>query len=194
MKGLTYLLILTITSLLACTACSTVNQHYESEQKRQAILAMHDQTLEQVYQNSTDVQAQIELAPGYAVFNNANINVLVASVSGGYGVLHNNRTGKNTFMNMGELGIGLGAGLKEFKLICVFHTDKAMKRFLKHGWTFGGRAEAVAKTGSRGFASGSEGVTGNVTIYEITESGLVIQATLKGSKHWQSKSLNTYSY
>ena len=42
------------------------------------------------------------LPAGYAVFDNANVNVILASFGGGYGVVKNNLTGKSTYMNMGE--------------------------------------------------------------------------------------------
>ena len=79
-------------------------------QKRNNILAMEKQVLKELYKAKPKVRAIIKKAPGYAVFSNANINVIFASFGGGYGVVKNNRTGKRTYMKMGEVGIGLGLG------------------------------------------------------------------------------------
>ena len=57
----------------------------------------------------------------------------MASFGGGYGVAKSNKTGKHTYMNMGEVGIGLGLGAKDFRAVFVFHNADAMNRFVEHG-------------------------------------------------------------
>jgi lipid-binding SYLF domain-containing protein len=135
-------------------------------------------------------KAKIAKAPGYAVFSNANINVVLASFSGGEGVVKNNATGKHTFMKMGEVGIGFGLGIKDFRAVFVFHDHRTMQNFVSNGWEVGAHADAAAKAGDKGGAVGGEILLDGVTIYQLTETGLALQATLKGTKYWKDSELN----
>ena len=174
---------------LAIGGCATTGGSTANEQ-RQSILSMKNEVLSDHYKQKPDVEAQIASAPGYAVFRNANVNVILASFGGGYGVVRNNGTGKDTYMKMGEVGFGLGLGAKDFRLVFVFHSKDSMNRFVENGWAFGGQADAAAKANDQGAAVGGELTVDNMTIYQLTQSGLALQATIKGTKFWKDKSLN----
>ena len=133
---------------------------------------------------------QIGSASGYAVFTNANINLILASFGGGVGVVHDNERGDDTYMRMGEVGIGLGAGIKDFRAVFVFHDQEALDRFIDVGISVGGQADAAAKAGDLGAAVGGEAIVDNVTVYQITQSGLALQATIKGTRYWRDSELN----
>jgi lipid-binding SYLF domain-containing protein len=94
-------------------------------------------------------------------------------------------------MKMGEVGLGLGLGLKDFRAVFIFHDQATMKRFVESGWEFGGHADAAAKASDMGAAVGGEALLDNITIYQLTESGLALQATIKGTKYWQDSALNS---
>ncbi|MFC0118404.1 YSC84-related protein [Pseudoalteromonas xiamenensis] len=185
----TLLQIVSLSFLLTLTGCATSGDASPAE-KRQVVQSMKTNTLNQLYAQKPDVRKQIRSAPGYAVFDNANVNLLIASVGGGYGVVTNNSTGKQTYMNMAEAGLGLGLGAKDFNIVMVFHTDAAMKRFIEHGWAFGGNADAAAKHEDKGAAVAAEAVVDDVTVYSLTDTGLALQAVLKGTKFWVDKELN----
>ena len=91
------------------------------QDKRHAILDMKKDTLAELYRVKPQARSQIAKASGYAVFSDANINIIFASFGGGHGVVKDNQTGKHTYMKMGEVGIGLGLGLKDFRSIFIFH-------------------------------------------------------------------------
>ena len=155
--------------LLAVTGCASMGDGSVAE-KRQAILDMQQNALARLYTEKPDTRSQVRDAAGYAVFTNANINVI--------------------FMNMAEGGVGLGLGAKDYRVVMVFHTQKAMSYFIENGWTVGGNADAAAKAGNKGMSAEGEGYLGNVTVYTMTESGLALQATVKGTKFWVDKELN----
>jgi len=159
-------------------------------EKRQSILSMKNEVLSDLYKLKPDVKSKISKAPGYAVFNNANVNIILASFGGGYGVVRNNRSGKYTYMKMGEVGVGLGLGAKDFRIVFVFHSTRSMNRFVEKGWAFGVQADAAAKAKDKGAAVGGELTVDNMTIYQLTETGLALQATVKGTKYWKDDSLN----
>jgi lipid-binding SYLF domain-containing protein len=169
--------------------CATTGGKTLVEQ-RQSILTMKKEVLSDLYKLKPDVKSQIAHASGYAVFSNANINIIFASFGGGYGVVRNNKNRKHTYMKMGEVGIGLGLGAKDFRIVLVFHNSASMNRFVEDGWTFGAQADAAAKANDKGAAIGGEVTIDNITIYQLTETGLALQATIKGTKYWKDDSLN----
>jgi lipid-binding SYLF domain-containing protein len=180
---------LCIALMLVMTGCATTGGNTKSE-KQASVLKMKNEVLSDLYKIKPDVKAQIANAPGYAVFSNANIYLIFVSAGGGHGVVKNNRSGKHTFMRMGELGIGLGLGAKDFRGVFVFHSTETMNRFIEEGWAFGGQADAAAKASDKGGAVGGEITVDNITIYQLTESGLALQATIKGTKYWKDDELN----
>ncbi|MDJ0810606.1 MAG: YSC84-related protein [Desulfobacterales bacterium] len=188
MKPMRIFLCLTLIAFLL-SACATSKGH-KPENKRQAINEMQRETLAELYQVRPQAKSQIASSPGYAVFSNANVNVIFASFGGGYGVVQSNRSPQRTYMKMGELGIGLGLGLKDFRAVFIFHDDETMQRFIESGWEFGGHADAAAKASDMGAAVGGEALLDNITIYQLTESGLALQATVKGTKYWKDEALN----
>jgi lipid-binding SYLF domain-containing protein len=151
-------------------ACATTKGKTPQD-KRHAILDMKKETLAELYRVRPQAKSQIAKAAEYAVFSDANINVIFASFGGGYGVVKNNKNGKHTYMKMGEVGIGLGLGIKDFRAIFIFHDHNTMNRFIKSGWEFGGHADAAAKASDKGGAVGGEILLDNITIYQLTESG-----------------------
>jgi len=168
----------------ATTGATTANE------KRQAILKMEQEVLSDLYKTRPGARSKVGSAPGYAVFSNANIHLVIASFSGGQGVVKDNRSGRHTYMNMGEAGIGFGLGVKDFRAVFVFHDRETMRNFTESGWAFGAHADAAAKAGDKGGAVGGEIVLNGITIYQITESGLALQATVKGTKYWKDTALN----
>jgi lipid-binding SYLF domain-containing protein len=180
-------LILLAAALLA--GCATT-KGTTPQDKRQAILDMKQEVLSELYACRPQARGQVAKAPGYAVFSNANVNIIFASFGGGYGVVQNARSGKKTYMKMGELGIGLGAGAKDFRTVFIFHDSGTLQQFIDSGWEFGGHADAAAKASDMGAAVGGEAVFDNITIYQLTESGLALQATVKGTKYWKDDALN----
>ncbi len=177
--------------ILLLTGCVSTGSGSPTE-KRAAINSMKTDTLNELYKSKPDVRDQIKAAAGYGVFSNANINLVFASFGGGYGVV-TNPDGKRTYMNMGEVGLGFGLGIKDFRIVMVFHTSDARERFITSGWSFGGQADAAAKAGDKGGALAAEAQIGGVTVYSFTESGLALQATLKGTKFWVDENLSDAS-
>lgn len=174
--------------LAGCTATELTRGN--PEERRQAILEMRDDVLTELYSLKPDTRVQIGSASGYAVFTNANVNLILASFGGGVGVVHDNSRSQDIFMRMGEVGIGLGAGVKDFRAVFVFHDEDALERFVDVGIAVGGQADAAAKAGDLGAAVGGEAIVDNVTVYQLTQSGLALQATVKGTRYWRDSQLN----
>ena len=164
-----------------------------AEDDRKKIQKMRQDVLAKLYEEDPDAQGIVKKSEGYGVFSNVGVNVIFFSAGGGNGVVRDNSNGKDVYMNMASAGVGLGLGVKDFRGVFVFHTRKALEDFVEHGWDFSGQADAAAKTtdrGGEGSAAGS--IVDGVSVYQLTEAGLVLQATLQGTKYWKSEKLNTY--
>lgn len=162
-----------------------------AEEKRADIRKMRSETLEKLYRVHPLAKGAINEAVGYAVFSNIGVNLLFISAAGGSGVAHDNRSGKDTYMYMVSGGLGLGLGLKDFRGVFVFATEKAFKQFVESGWDADVQADAAAKAGTKGGAfAGAITVAPGVELYQLTETGLALQATIQGTKYFKDKQLN----
>ena len=170
-------------------SCNAIAGDSKAE-KQQKTLKMKDEVLTQLFKEKPYTRKQINSAPGYAVFSNANVNLIFISAGGGYGLVKNMKTGQHTYMKMAEGGVGLGLGAKDYRIVMIFHTTEAVKNFVEKGWTFGGNADAAAKASDKGGSVEGEAYYGDVTVHTFTESGLALQAVIKGTKFWKDKSLN----
>ena len=149
----TILITVLVTSMLTGCGPSTSLPLHERQQN---IRDMEAETLARLYKEKPSTEKEIAEAAGYGVFSNANVNIILISAGGGYGVVKNNKTGKRTYMKMALGGVGLGLGAKDYRQVLVFKSDEIMDKFIYNGWEFGGHADAAAKAGeSGGEASGS---------------------------------------
>ncbi len=161
------------------------------EQKRQAIVDMEKQTLERLYKESPGTKDKIAKAAGYGTFANANVNLILASAGGGYGSVVDNSTGKRTYMKMALGGVGLGLGVKDYRVVMIFKDKATLDKFIKSGWDVGAHADAAAKAGETGAEVSGEGdIRAGIEVFSMTESGLALQATIAGTKYWKDDSLN----
>ena len=163
-----------------------------AEEWRTYIRYRRDEVLRDLYKVQPRAKWEIAHAKGYAVFTNLNVNVFLASFTGGRGLVHENGIfGKETFMCMGQGGLGLGLGVKDFRAVFIFDDRKVLDGFLKNGWQFGAEADAAAKGGAIGAAaSGAVAVAPGLRMYQLTESGLALQATVHGTKFWRDAFVN----
>jgi lipid-binding SYLF domain-containing protein len=144
-----------------------------------------------VYKLAPSARKAVESAAGYAAFSNFGMKILVAGGGSGKGIAVNNKTKAMTYMKMAEIQAGLGLGAKKFQVVWVFETDQALNDFLNSGWEFGGQATAAAKTADKGSAyQGAMTVGPGVWIYQVTDKGLALELTAKGTKYFKDTDLN----
>jgi lipid-binding SYLF domain-containing protein len=161
-------------------------------QKRAEIRKMRNETLTMLYKRQPKSKARIAKAYGYAVFSNVGVNIILLSVAGGRGVAHENKSGKDVYMKMLSGGVGPGLGVKDFRGIFVFENQRVFDRFVRNGWEGGAQANAVAKLdGKGGDAEAVVTVAPGIKFYQITDTGLALEATLQGTKYIKDDDLNT---
>ena len=161
------------------------------DEQRQEMQQHREEALQKLYKEKPSTREELKSAKGYAVFSSMGVNVLLVSTENGDGILHNNLTGKDIYMNMFSAGGGIGMGVKDFIVIFVFHSEDAMEQFQVSGWDFSGQADANANTTTQGAGAGAAATAmPGTTIYQLTKAGLALQATLQGTKFWVDKDLN----
>lgn len=161
------------------------------DNKREKTRKMAAATLEELYKLQPASREAIQKSAGYAVFNNMGATLLLVSTARGAGVAVNSKTKQDTFMKMISGGAGLGAGVKDYRVVFVFENESALTRFLDSGWSASGQADAAAKTSNAGGAySGAVMVEPGVWVYQITKKGLALDLTLQGTKYYKDDDLN----
>lgn len=174
----------------AATGCTSAKGSTPDE-KKLYISKLHDDIVVTMAEKYPDIKKKIKNSPGYGVFSNVNVNLILASAGNGFGVIVNNKTGDRTYMKMALGGLGIGLGVKDFRQLIIFKTSDALDSFVNKGWEFGAHADAAAKAGDKGGAANAAGdVTTGMEIYQVTESGLALQATVSAAKYWKDKELN----
>lgn len=144
-----------------------------------------------LYQVQPSARKTVESAAGYAAFSNFGMKILLAGGGSGKGIAVDNRTKATTYMRMAEVQAGLGIGVKKFQLVWVFETEKALNDFVGSGWEFGAQATAAAKSGAKGAAfQGAVAIAPGVWLYQVTDSGLALELTAKGTRYYKDGDLN----
>ncbi len=159
--------------------------------QRGSVLKMRDETLARLFQFRPEARQDIQNADGYAVFTTGSLALFYIGGGYGHGVAHDNRNGADTFMQMAELGVGLGLGAKDSRTVFVFHDAQAFHDFATTGLDLTGKADLAAKVGQKGAAyGGSADVLPGVRVYQLTNTGLLAQAMVQGTKYWVDSDLN----
>jgi len=183
-------LIALVSALLILNGCAGAKGKTNAD-KISNIHKMRNTDLAELYQLAPSARAHVTGAYGYAVFDNMGINLLAVSTGQGYGVAHNNKTKKDTYMKMFSAGFGVGLGVKDFRGIFIFDNKAVFDHFVEHGWDVGGQADAAAQYKEDGMSAAlAIDVAPGIHLYQITKSGLAAQATIQGTKYWKDDELN----
>ena len=126
------------------------------------------------------------------MFSNFGMKILVAGGGSGRGIAVDNTTKKETFMKMAEVQAGLGFGVKNFRLVWVFEKKSDLDRFINSGWELGAQSTASAKVAGQGASvfAGAVSVMPGVWLYQLTDDGLALELTAKGTKYYKDDALN----
>ena len=209
----------TMALLLVMTAagCASPRGDTAGQQRRNA-RQMRTEALERFDDARPGLRQRVQSSAGYAVFSNLNVQLFIVGVGQGFGVAHDNGSGGDTYMGMAQIGLGFGAGAKDYRVLFIFHDKLSFRRFVEEGWEFGADADAAmivggdrglqggvaATVGSGGASAGVSGSGGTSSskgafadaagsgfeVYQLTVNGLALKAMLNGTKYWKDSVLN----
>jgi lipid-binding SYLF domain-containing protein len=156
------------------------------EQQKADLRKMANETLTRLYKTQPSAEKAIAKSAGYAVFSSFGMKIFVAGGGTGKGIAVDNKTKKETFMKMVEVQAGLGMGVKKFRLIWVFEKHGDLDKFINSGWEFGGQGTAAAQASGQGKAfAAAFSVSPGVWLYQLTDDGLALEWTAKGTKYYK---------
>jgi len=183
-----------------------------AEDKRAQVRQMRSDLIREFVKADPSLQAKLRSSAGYGAFSNTGFKFLLVGSGHGYGVVRDNRTGRDTFMRMGQLAGGVGFGAKNYLVLFVFKSRSALVDFVDRGWQLGGEAEGSAIAGDAGLSAGTQvkasgagaaagggGKAGAVAgrsygsgieVYRLTRVGAALEATVAGTKYWKDRELN----
>ena len=154
-------------------------------ERRQEILDMSKAALNELRKDKSAAQL-LDSAYGHAVFDTTKGGLIVTG-AGGTGVAMRKNGSNPVYMHMGSGGVGLGAGLENYKFIVLFENEDTYKRFIDGEWSGGATAQAAA---GRDGAAVVGKFNNGVAVYHITDKGLIAQADVSGVRFWPSDRLN----
>ena len=162
----------------------------EIAQKREATLEMSKVGLAALIKQNPAIKKDIETAPGYAVFNTTNVNVVLLVLARGEGVLFDKRRSEPIFMQAMKTGEGIGAGYQDQYQIILFKNTVAIDQFLLT--SIDGRRGGMDVDAN--FSAGSGGTIRSfnpyITIYTVGLKGYDLQANYGGTLYLVDQQLN----
>jgi lipid-binding SYLF domain-containing protein len=154
---------------------------------RREIDAVAASTLSNVVASSAGARELFEKSYGYAVFDSRKASFLITT-GRGVGVAIRKSDVKKTYMHVASAGVNVGAGLQFYQGLFLFETADAFNRFINQGWQADATAGAtLGKTTLEAQAK----FTNGMAYYQISETGVMLDADLTGTKYWKSKELNS---
>jgi lipid-binding SYLF domain-containing protein len=146
--------------------------------------------LDKFYKAKPELKAAVSKAPGYAVFTTYGVSFLVGG-SGGTGLVHDNKTKKNTYMKLGSASVGAQIGAAENDVLFVFKTAAAMNEFVNKGWNAAGGATASAGADNKSAGGGmGSSATSTLDTFTLTKNGVEAGVAIGGVKVWKDDELN----
>jgi lipid-binding SYLF domain-containing protein len=157
--------------------------------QRAEVRKVCDEVLATLYKAKPDLKATVDKSAGYGCFSSFGLSFIFGG-AGGKGLVHNNATKGDTYMNMGQATAGLEVGIKDYREVLVFKNRDTLQKFVDNGWEFGGGASATAKAGKSGGSAEAVAGTENIEIYPITKTGLQLGFSAGPRKYWKDKDMN----
>jgi lipid-binding SYLF domain-containing protein len=153
---------------------------------RRQIDTVAESTLSKVLASSAGARALFEKSYGYAVFDSSKASFLITT-GRGVGVAIRKSDGKKTYMHVASAGVNVGAGLQFYQGLFLFENETAFTRFIDKGW----QADATAgATLGKNTVEAQAKFTNGMAYYQLSETGIMLDADITGTKYWKSKELN----
>jgi lipid-binding SYLF domain-containing protein len=175
----------TLVSFLAASAFAQDKAAKQAEVKTKAAQALQD-----FYKADPKLKDAVAKAPGYAVFTTYGLSFGLGA-AGGKGVAHDNKTKKDTYMDIAQASAGLQIGASDTRYLFVFKDGKSLAEFIEKGWDVSAGASAGAGAGSQVATAGAGvGAFTGGKVYTLTKTGVQVGAALAGMKATKDKELN----
>jgi len=169
--------------VLLVGACRSVVPGDTPEEQRAHIDAWEQETLEMLYAQHPEARAEVAEAAGYLAVHQRVLKVPIFGGGSGYGVVVDRTRERRAYVRLDRMDVGGGLGTRNLRVVAVVSDPKLLEPKRSH-WSFGGGAEAAAKSGESGAAGGAGAGAGKggTKIYEMTEEGVSVTWTVYAIK------------
>ena len=159
------------------------------EAVRGEIDAMAAATLDRLLQKAPTAKGDVDKAVAYAVFDTRKMSFLITTGVGS-GVAVDKQTGRRVYMKMASAGVNVGMGAQIYQVVFLFPTKALFESFVTKGWDAGADADAAAGKDAENLALR---LPDGTIIYKLNETGVMLSATVTGTRYWQWDELNAGS-
>ena len=142
--------------------------------------------LARLFRESSAAKGQFEAATGYAVFDTRKFSFIITTGTGS-GVAIDKSSGKRTYMKMATGGLNIGGGVKFYQVVFLFPDKATLNDFVENGWS--ADTDFDAQSGNEEASFGLK-LKNGVIVHNLSEEGLVLAASLTGTKYWKDSDLN----
>ena len=156
------------------------------DQARAKIDSNAESALARLFKASSAAKGQFDAAAGYAVFDTRKFSFLITTGTGS-GVAVDRSSGKRTYMKMATGGLNIGGGVKFYQVVFLFPDKATMNDFVENGWS--ADTDVGAQSGDEGASLGMR-LKNGVIVHNLSDEGLVLAASLTGTKYWKDGDLN----
>lgn len=175
---------------LSFTAASAIADVSDKGKKQAELRSKAHASLNAFYKADPKLKAEVAKAAGYGIFGTYGLSFLVGG-AGGKGLVHDNKTKKDTFMDIAQASAGVQVGASETSYLFVFKDAASMKSFIDSGWEAGAAASAGAGAGEKTVEAGAgAGAFTGGKMYTLTKTGLQAGGAIAGTKVWKDSDLN----
>ncbi len=171
--------------LAACQSVPSGGGGGDVAAQREAIDRHAQATLDKLFALDVAAKAEIEAAPGYAVFDVSSVNAVLLVGQRGKGVLVE-KSGKRTYMRAVRAGTGPGVGYQQMSQIFAFKSQAAIDQFKLAGKA-GGDVSASATLGTSGV---QQSFNPTIRTWQTTDKGFAVQANWGGTAYLVDPDLN----
>lgn len=156
------------------------------DQVRANIDAASSQALGRLFTEVPEAQARFDSSVAYAVFDTRKMSLLITTGYGS-GVAVHKDSGARTYMKMATGGLNLGYGAQFYQVVFLFPDNNTFNDFVNNGWSADAQADAVA---GHDASSAALRLENGVSVYELNDKGVMLSATLTGTRYWKDGDLN----
>jgi len=158
---------------------------------RHEIEAMAKETLERLYKEYPEAKEEIKNAYGYGAFDAQIVNLVLYVAGKGLGVVYDNKTKTPIFMNAIRAGTGPGVGYKSVHGVLIFDNENVYKQLTTIGLQVSASGDATIKVAGIGAEAGkAASLVPGVSLYQLTDLGIVLQANWGATEFVKDPNLN----
>ena len=165
--------------MVLVSACTSIPVDQRA-QVRSDINQEASETIEALVEKDPLLKDAIDTSVGYFAVQVSAASAAIIGGGAGTGVLHDKENSTRTYMDVRRYDLGIGLGVRKFRILILFNTREALEDFRQGGWDSTVGAEAAAGTaGTTGVTKPTRAEPFDVSIHFLSEKGVHATASMR---------------